>query len=61
MPITREMIIQVRDSEADRRESFLNAIFIQLVVGGVRIQKGFYEVTIRKISKKEEKYIVTEN
>tara|TARA_Y100000310_G_scaffold343686_1_gene452482 strand:- start:2005 stop:2190 length:186 start_codon:yes stop_codon:yes gene_type:complete len=61
MPITREMIVHVQDTDADRRESFLNAVSMELVLSGVRIQKGFYEVIIRKIPKKEEKYIITEN
>jgi hypothetical protein len=39
--------------EADNRRDFINSLDMGLLAHGVRITKGTYEVTIKKLSKKE--------
>lgn len=39
--------------QADNRRDFINVLDIGLTAQGVRITKGTYEVTIKRLSKKE--------
>jgi hypothetical protein len=51
--MTGEMFIHIPKSAGDKRERLLASIAEGLIIDGVRIGAGYYEVTLRKVPKKE--------